>query len=239
MPANVLPASWEPQPPSQMRQASFLVRGEKGTVADISLVVLGGAAGNLLDNVNRWLSQLGQPSISAEQLTGLVQHLPTAKGDVAIVDLAGTPEHGDASKDGRIIAAMMMDQGKTSFFKMRGNAALAEKEKENFLRWVSAVCGAGAAPQTASTDAPPRDGIPADQMGVAHGLDGCSGFSHALRQLHRRRRKRRAGRHFDRDVSGRRRKRPRQCESLAPADRSFAGGAQSIKFARRSLEGGR
>jgi hypothetical protein len=139
-----------------MRQASFLVHGEKGAVADISLVILGGGAGNVLDNVNRWLSQLKQPPVSAEQLAGIVQHLPTARGDVSIVDLAGTPENGDANKDGRIIAAMISQEGKTSFFKMRGNAALVEAEKDNFLKWVSAVCGVGSTMEAANP-APPSN----------------------------------------------------------------------------------
>ena len=57
------PPNWEPQPLSQMRQASFLVHGENGAVADISFVSLGPAAGNLLDNVNRWLrSSRSRPS---------------------------------------------------------------------------------------------------------------------------------------------------------------------------------
>src|SRR6185312_5876353 len=29
------PPGWEPQPPSQMRQASFLVKGDKGAIVDI------------------------------------------------------------------------------------------------------------------------------------------------------------------------------------------------------------
>ena len=62
------PPNWEPQPLSQMRQASFLVHGENGAVADISFVRLGPAAGNVLDNVNRWLGQLAQPPITADKL---------------------------------------------------------------------------------------------------------------------------------------------------------------------------
>src|SRR5258707_1744491 len=53
------PPNWEPQPLSQMRQASFLVKGDNGAIADISFVSLGTAAGNVFDNVNRWLDQLG------------------------------------------------------------------------------------------------------------------------------------------------------------------------------------
>lgn len=154
-PSAALPSNWEPQPLSQMRKASFLVRGEKGAVADISLVVLGAAAGNVLENVNRWLSQLGQAPVSAEKLASFVQHLPTARGDVVVVDLEGTPENGDASKDGRIVAGMVSDEGQTSFFKMRGNAALVETEKDNFLKWVSTVCGAGSPIEAMNSGAPP------------------------------------------------------------------------------------
>src|SRR6201993_3125086 len=58
------PPGWEPQPLSQMRQASFLAKGDNGAIADISFVSLGSGAGNVLDNVNRWLDQLGQPPIT-------------------------------------------------------------------------------------------------------------------------------------------------------------------------------
>src|SRR5437867_13177741 len=46
--AAPIPANWEPQPLSQMRQASFIVRGDNGAVADVSFVSLGAAAGNVL-----------------------------------------------------------------------------------------------------------------------------------------------------------------------------------------------
>src|SRR5262249_49188980 len=39
--AVTTPPNWEPQPLSQMRQASFLVNGDNGTAADISFVSLG------------------------------------------------------------------------------------------------------------------------------------------------------------------------------------------------------
>lgn len=131
-----IPPSWEAQPPSQMRQASFLVSGDDGSVADISFVTLGPAAGNVLDNVNRWLGQLSQPSITADKLADIIQELSTARGRVTVVDLTGTPENGDTKKDGRILAAIASDPQGTAFYKMRGNQTLVGAEKENFLRWV-------------------------------------------------------------------------------------------------------
>ena len=151
--AVTTPPNWEPQPLSQMRQASFLVKGENGAVADISLVRLGAAAGNVLENVNRWLDQLGQPPITEEKLADVAQRLTTSIGDVLVVDLAGLPKDADATKDGRIIAAMASTDGSTLFFKMRGNAGLAESQKADFIKWVAAVCDAqtkGKSPQMAA-----------------------------------------------------------------------------------------
>src|SRR5262249_39269449 len=95
------PPNWEPQPLSQMRQASFLVKGDNGAVADISFVSLGSAAGNVLENVNRWLGQLGQPPITEQKLGEIAQRLGTSLGDVTVVDLAGLPNNADPARNGR------------------------------------------------------------------------------------------------------------------------------------------
>jgi hypothetical protein len=161
--AVTTPPNWEAQPLSQMRQASFLVKGDNGAVADISFVSLGSAAGNVLENVNRWLGQLGQPPITEQKLGEMVQRLHTSLGDVTIVDLAGLPDNADPARDGRIIAAMVTTADATLFFKMRGNADLTEGQKGEFIKWVAGVCNAqtqagppqvaAAPPQT--TSAPP------------------------------------------------------------------------------------
>jgi hypothetical protein len=150
------PPNWEPQPLSQMRQASFLVRSENGAIADISFVSLGAVAGNVLDNVNRWLSQLAQPPITPDKLASTIQKISTVRGDVAIVDLTGQPENGDSSKDGRIIGAIASDQDRTAFFKMRGNPALVGAQKENFLKWVSSVRSAGMTAIRTESEAPAK-----------------------------------------------------------------------------------
>jgi hypothetical protein len=140
--AVTTPPNWEAQPLSQMRQASFLVKGENGAVADVSFVSLGSAAGNVLENVNRWLGQLGQPPVTEQKLGEMAQRLHTSLGDVTIVDLAGLPDNADPARDGRIIAAMVTTADATLFFKMRGNAELSEAQKGDFIKWVAAVCDA-------------------------------------------------------------------------------------------------
>jgi hypothetical protein len=134
------PAEWEAQSSGNLRQASFLVKGKDGALADVSLVILDGSAGGPLDNVNRWLSQIGQSPISADQLTQKVQKLTSpALGEITVVDLEGLPAGADSAKDGRILAAIATNAGKTIFFKIRGNSALVGAQKDAFLRWVSSA----------------------------------------------------------------------------------------------------
>jgi hypothetical protein len=152
-----VPKNWEPQPLSQMRLASFIVRGESGAAADISFVMLGPAAGKVLDNVNRWLGQLKQPAIDEAKLKSMIQPLATSRGEIAVVDLSGEPENGDPTKDGRIIGAIASDETGTAFFKMRGNAAVVGAEKENFLKWVTASRAPSSAASASTTPAAPAD----------------------------------------------------------------------------------
>ena len=223
--AVTTPPNWEAQPLSQMRQASFLVKGDNGAVADVSFVSLGSAAGNVLENVNRWLGQLGQPPITEQKLGEIAQRLHTSLGDVTIVDLAGLPDNADPARDGRIIAAMVTTADATLFFKMRGNAELSEAQKGDFIKWVAAVCNAQtqAAPPQMAAAPPQATSAPQIKWTNARRLDRSAAILHALRQLQRARRRRRQDRHLRCDVPRRWRKRCRQRQPLARTNGSRAG----------------
>lgn len=145
---------WKMKAPTQMRLASYEVKGEKEAVADISLIVLGGAAGGILDNVNRWQSQLGQPELTAESLAQKAQPMESPLGKMTLVDLQGLPQGGDPAKDGRIVAAIVSRGDMTLFFKMRGNAELVSAQKEAFVKWIGTVRLGAESPATAPSPTP-------------------------------------------------------------------------------------
>lgn len=163
------PSHWVKQAGSSMRQASYRVTGDGGASLDISLIVLRGAAGGTLDNVNRWRSQLGQPAVDQAALDASSTKLATAVGEAVVVDIEGQPEGTDAAKDGRIIGAITNVGGDAWFYKLRGNAALAAKEKENFLQWVASVKGVAGADSPAGAGgaaaAPAAPAAPAARKG--------------------------------------------------------------------------
>jgi hypothetical protein len=164
------PAHWKKMPATSMRQASYLVEGEGGAVSDISLVILRGAAGGILDNVNRWRGQLAQPAIDEAALRETSKTITTYLGEAVVVEIEGLAPGADAAKDGRMMGVIANKGADAWFYKMRGNSVLTTSEKENFIKWVQSVKPAtetAAAPASIPPAAPSNDGslswqLPAD-----------------------------------------------------------------------------
>lgn len=133
------PRDWQRQPPSPLRRLSYLVTGPGETRCEVSLVMLGGGAGGILENVNRWRAQIGLQPVDAAALAKESKHHPTALGEVTVVDMTGSPEKGDPLRDGRIVAVILPFGAQTAFFKLRGNPDLAGRRKQEFLKWIGTV----------------------------------------------------------------------------------------------------
>ncbi|OHE88955.1 MAG: hypothetical protein A3G75_13040 [Verrucomicrobia bacterium RIFCSPLOWO2_12_FULL_64_8] len=62
------PAGWQEQAAGNVRQGSFLVAGEGGAQADMSVISFPGDVGGDLANVNRWRNQIQLPPITEAEL---------------------------------------------------------------------------------------------------------------------------------------------------------------------------
>lgn len=144
------PLHWKKQAPTAMRQASYLIEGEGGASADVSLVILRGAAGGKLGNVNRWRGQLGLTEIDGAALERCTKKIATPVGEAVMVELEGLADGADAMKDGRMLGAIADYKGDGWFYKMRGNAALTAAAKDDFVRWVLSVKPVDGEPSGAS-----------------------------------------------------------------------------------------
>lgn len=126
-----LPAGWVEQAPSSMRVGSFLVKGENGQTADVSIVPLSGDAGGDLANINRWRGQINLGPIAENQLDQLSQMITPAERRMRLVDFANDGK--------RLIAAIYTTEGKSWFFKMMGDDATAKAAKPAFLKFLSTI----------------------------------------------------------------------------------------------------
>ena len=161
------PAHWKKQPPSAFLLVKYQTQGEGSASTDITFSSLRTAPGSLLANINRWRDQLGQAPIDE----AAAKALPTVKttfGDGVLVEIEGTAPGADPNKDGRLIGIIAEQGANAWYFKMRGNAALTAKEKDNFLAWAQSVKVSESptpapAPAPSAAPAPQAPASPASQ----------------------------------------------------------------------------
>ena len=125
------PTHWKAAGEKAMRLASFDVPGEGGAKGDVSISALGGSAGGLLMNVNRWRGQVGLPAVDDAGLAKEAQTLELGADRGAFVDLKGA--------DKRILAVVVARADRTWFYKLTGPDSLLTKERDNFVQFVKSV----------------------------------------------------------------------------------------------------
>ena len=128
------PAHWREQPASGMRLVTFHIP-DGDTFVECTIVRLGGQAGSVKSNIERWLGQLDL-SVDDDRLDTYVSTLSsfqTARGDqVTFMDL------GDFRPDPKpstpsMLAAVIPRADATVFVKMMGGMALLSTEKLHFV----------------------------------------------------------------------------------------------------------
>jgi len=131
------PDGWTEVPAGEMRVASFKVEGAGGKQADVSVIPLPGLAGSDEANVNRWRGQVGQPPASPDELKKSAESVEAGGQPAQLYDIAGkNPGNGEAT---RILGIIQHRPDAVWFFKMTGDADLAEQQKPAFVAFLKSV----------------------------------------------------------------------------------------------------
>ncbi|MBI4663558.1 MAG: hypothetical protein HY735_32555 [Verrucomicrobia bacterium] len=129
-----VPAGWREVPATQMVVAKFLLTGPGESKAEVSVSVFPGAVGGVLANVNRWRNQLSLPAVADAELPKVITSIDVAGGKATLVDMNGKdPRSGGKA---RLIGVILPQGGRTWFYKLTGDEAVAEQEKAAFLKFV-------------------------------------------------------------------------------------------------------
>lgn len=122
-----LPAGWTQDAGSGMRYAT--IKAPTPGKLDISVVVLPGAAGGELANVNRWRGQLGLAPVEESALAALRAPLQSKAGAMSVYDLVS-----DGEQKSRMVAGLLMAaDGSTWFLKMVGDDSAVGANKAEFV----------------------------------------------------------------------------------------------------------
>jgi hypothetical protein len=116
-----VPKGWSVGAASSMRLASFVVPGD----GDASIVVLGGEAGGMAANVNRWRGQVGLAPADESAVLAAAKVARGALGDFRFFHLEG--------KESSILGAIFERGDRTVFVKLVGKAAVLKAQLGSFL----------------------------------------------------------------------------------------------------------
>ncbi|HVY62435.1 MAG TPA: hypothetical protein VHF22_12320, partial [Planctomycetota bacterium] len=132
------PDSWVQAPAAPARVVTYKVAPRQ--TVECYVAVLGGAAGGTFMNVNRWRSQLGQGSLSEEQVAAL-RKVKVLGTEAPLVEVAGnyTDMRGEAHEGSMLLATMAPLDGYTVFVKMVGPEAEVRAERERFVQFCASL----------------------------------------------------------------------------------------------------
>lgn len=132
-----VPAGWVEKAPGQFLLAKYQVTGDGGATADVNISMSPGDGGGVLQNVNRWRGQLGLEPQAEAELNKNLTPLEVAGGRAVLIELQGTD--AKTGRPARIIGAILAQEGRTWFYKMMGDEALAVREREALIKFVQTV----------------------------------------------------------------------------------------------------
>jgi hypothetical protein len=131
------PEGWTEVPPGEMRVASFKIQGQNGKQAEVSVIPLPGLPGSDDANVNRWRGQVGLSAASPDELKKSAESIEAGGQPAQLYDIAGqNPANGEAA---RILGVIQHRNDAVWFFKMTGDADLAEQQKPAFVAFLKSV----------------------------------------------------------------------------------------------------
>jgi hypothetical protein len=143
-----VPASWKAGGERQMRVASYVI-GESGKEADCAVFYFGPGQGGAVDaNVERWISQFGQPGGADSRKAAKIDHHTIAGLKVTTIDLSGiylasmgggmSPK-SEPQPGFRLLGAIVEAPEGPVFFKITGPEQTMIQALDDFQQFVESV----------------------------------------------------------------------------------------------------
>jgi hypothetical protein len=133
----IVPSNWKETAPGPMVFKRFSVADDAGKSAMVSVSVFQGPTGGTLMNVNRWRRQVGLAEVEESDLPTVTQGLDVAAGKATLVDFNGTDK--EKGTPVRLVAVIVPHGDDTWFYKLMGDGAVVDKQKESFVQFVKTV----------------------------------------------------------------------------------------------------
>jgi hypothetical protein len=125
------PDHWVAQPGAPMRKAGYKITAPDGGTAELTVTAFPGDVGGDLANVNRWRNQLQLAPLAAAELPATLQTVSTDALEFKLTAI----DNGTQST----LAAWVMHDGGSWFFKLTGSASVVAAEKPAFVEFLKTI----------------------------------------------------------------------------------------------------
>ena len=128
---GTIPKTWITSAPNPMRKGSWSITQADGSKGEIAVTVFPGDVGGDTANVNRWRGQIGLEKVSDEKIK-------SDQSSLRVGNLTGRV-YNLISNDGKksTTAVILPKNNATWFFKLTGDTATVNAEKDSFLKMVT------------------------------------------------------------------------------------------------------
>jgi hypothetical protein len=148
-----LPESWSRVANTNPMRFATFTAGEGDGQIEIAVTQLGGVAGGIGANINRWRGQIGLPPASEEELQDSLVPVVTDQAEGLFVDLVGPAASDDDPDTPRMLAAIFPALDSMWFIKTTSTRAAIETHREAFIQLCESVHFAGSGGSAGSRDA--------------------------------------------------------------------------------------
>jgi len=133
------PVGWEEQAPGGMSIASFLIPGDAGAKAQLSVMTFPGEGAGELSLINIVRENAGLPPLNEIDLSKLVESVDVGKVKGKLIDLTAGVSTATNASPNRILIAVTPHEGITWFFKLAGDATVVAAQKSALLAFLKSV----------------------------------------------------------------------------------------------------
>jgi hypothetical protein len=134
------PAGWVEQPPPAFSQLAFAV-SDGAETATITVSLLRGDGGGVLANVNRWRQQVGLTPVTEQEVAEAAEEFAIQQTTGQYVEVHGP---GAEQEPEAIHGWIGLEQDRSWFIRMRGNARLVADQREGFRAFLQSIQFTGA-----------------------------------------------------------------------------------------------
>lgn len=132
------PEGWTRAPDRPVRLATFLVGPDRNV--ECYVTVLGGGAGGVSANLNRWREEMGQPHLTSAELASLPV-LEMAGRDAALLEVTGdfAGKMGGQLDRAMLLGVVCPLDDQVLFVKLTGPEDMVRPERDNFIRFCESL----------------------------------------------------------------------------------------------------